>query len=198
MTMEQHVKLLLLLSFGACCCSNRAGGIEPAEPGSVTGRPSMGTARGANMNQNDDCFSGVQESLGVPADAVFFLAEKAVEPGTGTSRKWAIHVDGAVRFSSDAGANDGPSSAGALTGDPIAMVPAPELGVFTDWLAAEGFFELPTEVGPPVDMIVSGGVERWIVVRKGVRTHCVHLRPGAPMSDSIKQRFSRWIGTHMR
>ncbi len=154
------------------------------------------------MDRKDECFPNTGVELDIPADAIFFMAETAVEPEPQANRRWAIGVDGKVRFSDNHGLTKNSGASGKpfgrpLGSEPVATVPPAEIAVFLDWLTSTGFFQLPTDVGPPDDMTVKGGSDRWIVVLKGVKTHCVRLRPGAAVSAAIKQRFNALVGAHM-
>jgi hypothetical protein len=140
--------------------------------------------------------------LGVPAAAVFFLAEVSVEGEPMANRRWFIKATGAVHF----GENKPPLDFAKLTKAPfnrpfgrrsIATIPPQELSGFLAWIDAQGVFDHPAESEVPPDVTVHGGVDRWVVVRRGGRTSCVRLRPGAPLSETLKQRFGALVTAHM-
>ncbi len=149
----------------------------------------------------DGCFKGSDLDLGIPDDAVFFLAEVSVEGEAMANRRWFVGPGGEVRFGKNAlpfDFDDLPRKPfnrpfGNL---PVAKVPGAEIESFVLWLEAEGFFRLPAEVGPPDGLRVQGGVDRWVVARHAGTTACIRLRPGAPLSDAVKSRFMSLIEAH--
>lgn len=164
--------------------------------------PPKTSARGGEATMTQ-CFEGVDMNLGIPDDAVFFLAEVGDGHEPQAHKRWAVTVEGKVMFS----ANDEPFDFSQLPKEPfnrpfqarpIAEVPAAEWEAFLAWLEARGVFELPSELGPPPDLIVKGGADLWMVVRWKGRTACVRLRPGAPLADLVDERFSDLVSPHIR
>lgn len=148
------------------------------------------------------CFADSGVNLGVPADAAFFLAEvdDGMEPLG--NRRWAIGPDGTTRF----GRNEEPFDSRRLPvepfnrpfqSEPIAKIPEVELQAFLAWLESSGFFAMPPVVDPPQNLVVKGGVDRWVMARLRDRSACVRLRPGAPGSDELKARLSALVSPRL-
>lgn len=149
-----------------------------------------------------DCFKDADMDLGVPPAAVFFLAEVSVEGEPMANRRWFVKSNGAVHFSDNAPPLDFAKLSKVPFNQPfgqrpIAILPSSELADFLAWLDAEGMFRLAAESGPPSGVTVQGGVDRWVVARHTGRTACIRLRPGAPLSETLKRRFGALVEAHM-
>ncbi len=158
---------------------------------------------GRKTMNTEDCYRATGVELGVPEDAVFFLAEIAVAPEPLANRRWAVKADGVVLF----GENSEPFDFQQLPGkpfnrpfgtDPIAQITREDLEGFVAWLKDQGVFHLPGEINPPEGVRVNDGVDRWIVVRDLDQTACVRMRPGATLSDAVDQRFSDVVNKYIR
>jgi len=172
--------MALLAAGGIACCG-----------GSLEARQMKGTGTGDG---------GVE--WGIPADAVFFLAEVAVGPEPQANRRWAVREDGAVLFS----ANGEPFDFQALPRqpfnrpwdpDPIAVLAREDLAVLMALLENEKVFGLPpvvqgAGVRPPKD-----GMARYVVARHRGREARVRVRAGAPAGDRIADRFLRLVEARM-
>jgi len=150
-----------------------------------------------------DRFADWGVDLGVPDDAVFFLAEVAAGPEPLANKRWAVGPDGALRL----GENGEPFDSSLLPRSPfnrplrerpIATLPAAEVRAFLDWLDAQGFFQMPADLGPPDGVKVSDGMDLWVVARRSGRSAQVRLRPGAEFAAALQARFDGLVDPHLR